>query len=75
MDIEEMKRKLVEAGVNLGQGWQQKEGKTVRSPILEKQRENLEKLEGFLGEQIEQDKKQMAELHATLTRLKHGGSR
>ncbi len=75
MDIDEMKRRLAEAGVNVGGGWQQKGNKTVRSPILEKQRENLVKLEGFLEQQIEQDKNQMAELHATLTRLKHGGSR
>lgn len=74
MNAEEIKKKLAEAGINIG-GWQNQGERKVKSPLIEKQKESLAKLEGLLQQQIEQDKQKLGELHANLTRLKHGGSR
>jgi hypothetical protein len=74
MNVEDIKRKLAEAGIKTGEGWADHGPREVRSPLVEKQRENLQKLEVLLEQQIEQDKMKLSELHVALTRLKHGGS-
>lgn len=72
MTLEEMRAKLDELGIPRD-GWSPAGGKRVKSPILEKQKDNLRRLLGLLEEQVEQDKQKVADLHVTLQRLKHGG--
>lgn len=72
MTLEEMQDTLKALGIPHN-GWSPAGGQTVASPILEKQKANLRQLKDILEKQIENDKRQVSELHATLQRLKHGG--
>jgi len=69
MTKEEMINALLEKGIPVG-NWKETEGKEVKSPILEKQRENLQKLYSLLEKQIENDVETMADLHITLQKIK-----
>ena len=74
MSIEDIKKKLEEAGVN-SEGWENTSGKTVRSPLIDKQRELLKNLEKLIVQQISADTDKVADLHVKLQMLKHGGGR
>ena len=50
-----------------------KERTNIESPIVKRQKEALRQVEKLLVVQVEEDKKKVAELHAALQRLKHGG--
>lgn len=74
MDADEIRRKLREAGIQVGSGWQAtNQLNEVSSPIVERQKAALRKIEGMLVQQLEADQQKMAELVSTLQRLKHGG--
>jgi len=73
MTPEELRAKLEEAGIPVGEPWTTTQERVVESPLLKRQKETLHKLEGLLENQIETDKKKVAELHGALVRLKHGG--
>jgi len=72
MTPEEIRKKLEESGVQT-ESWISSNAKRVHSPMIEKQKENLRTLEVLLKKQIEQDQQRVAELYATLQRIKHGG--
>lgn len=74
MTPEEIREKLKEAGVPVGEGWGPTKHQTsVEPPIVKRQKEALRKIESLLEQQMEHDKKRVAELHVALQRLKHGG--
>jgi len=70
---DEIKQKLRDAGVPLGGEWSDTEERTVKSPLVERQKEVLRKLEGLVERQIATDQERVADLHVALQRLKHGG--
>lgn len=73
--LEDLLKKLQEAGIPADGKWRQSAGKEVKVPILEKQKELLGKLEDVLEMQVEKDKLLVADLQEKLSRLKHGGGR
>ena len=74
MSPEEIKKKLAEAGIGVN-SWTQSNGKKeVKSPIVEKQKKLLGELSILLEQQIENDKRTVAELHVKMQKLKQGGS-
>jgi hypothetical protein len=73
--IDDLLKKLQEAGIPADGKWHTSTGKTTRVPLLEKQKELLGKLEGVLEMQVEKDKLLAADLQDKLMRLKHGGGR
>lgn len=73
MSKDEILAKLREAGVSLSEDWTTSSERKVRSPIAERQKETLRKLQGLLETQIEIDQLKVAELHATLQKVKNGG--
>ena len=70
---DDIKKKLAEAGIPVDGSWSSTEEKTVKSPLVEKQKELLRKLEPLVEQQIESDQQRVADLHIALQRLKHGG--
>jgi len=72
MTPDEIKKKLREAGVPIGEWGETVEGE-VKSPILERQAKALGKVEDIIQVQLKEDQRKVAELHAVLQRLKHGG--
>lgn len=74
MTPDEIRKKLEEAGIPVGDGWGPTRARTnIESPIVKKQKDALRKIEALLVQQVEQDKQRVSELHATLQRIKHGG--
>jgi hypothetical protein len=73
MTPEEARQKLKDAGIPVGEPWTTTKEKTVKSPLIERQKVHLRKLEGVLEQQIEQDKARVSDLHVKLMKLKHGG--
>ena len=73
MTPEDLKAQLEALGLPSG-GWSQSPGGTTTSPILERQRQMLLKIRALLEGQIEADKTKLSELHATVQRIKHGGT-
>ena len=71
-EIRRIREKLHSRGVPTG-SWVDVEEKDVVSPTLERQKEALGKVSELLERQIEDDQKQIAQLHVALQRLKHGG--
>ena len=71
-DIRHIKEKLNSRGIPVG-SWVDVEEKDVVSPTLERQKEALGKVSELLEMQIQDDQKQIAQLHVALQRLKHGG--
>jgi hypothetical protein len=72
MTPDEIKKKLRDAGIPVD-GWGETVEGDVKSPVLERQKEALGKVEVIIQRQLEEDQRKMAELHAVLQRLKHGG--
>jgi hypothetical protein len=74
MDKDSIKKKLEEAGIPLSGGWENAGGKKGQIPlVMGKQAEALREIEKLLQKQVEADKAEVANLHASLQRLKHGG--
>ena len=71
-EIRRIREKLHSRGFPTG-SWVDVEEKDVVSPTLERQKEALGKVSELLERQIEDDQKQIAQLHVALQRLKHGG--
>ena len=71
--LDDVRKKLAEAGIHPDGNWKTSRGGIVASPLLEKQRLLLGRLEELLLLQISQDQAQVADLHAKLQTLKHGG--
>lgn len=69
MTREEIIELLKSKGIPVG-GWEDTEEKTVRSPIVEKQKENLQRLAKLLESQISKDVETMSELHVSLQKIK-----
>ena len=70
MTKEEIIKILRARGLNPNSGkWEGQKAKTVKSPIIEKQRENLEKLKNILELQIEKDMETVADLHIALQKV------
>lgn len=71
-DVEEIKRRLRSLGIPVD-GWGDTEEREVVSPLLERQVNLLAQAKDLLEEQLEQDKRLVAELHEKVARLQHGG--
>lgn len=71
--LEDLLKKLQEAGIPADGKWHETQSKQARVPMLEKQKELLGKLGEVLEMQVEKDKVLVADLQAKLSRLKHGG--
>jgi len=72
MTPEEIKQKLKGLGIPVDEWGETKEGE-VKSPLIEKQKLALGKIQTLLEHQVQQDQVRLAELHAALQRVKHGG--
>ena len=70
--LDEIKSELRALGVPI-EGWEEKDERTVKSPLLERQAELLRKVEELIELQISKDLETLGELHETVARLKHGG--
>jgi len=73
MTPEEARRRLREAGIP--EGWSPSTDGLVEGLLLGRQRALLTSLEGLVEKQIEQDQKQVSELHSALQKLKAGGGK
>lgn len=73
MTPEEIRQKLKEAGINVGEGWTENGERYVKSPLIERQKKMLGKIEGLLEQQIQEDQQKVAELHIALQRIRNGG--
>lgn len=74
MDKDQIRKILEDAGIPVTGDWQPTQKLTgVQSPILQRQKDALQKLEGLLQQQLEQDQQKMADLHVALQKIKHGG--
>lgn len=74
MTPEEIRERLKEAGIPVGDGWGPTKRQTsVEPPIVKRQKEALRKIEAMLVDQVEQDKQRVADLHVALQRIKNGG--
>jgi len=69
MTKEEIIEYLKSQGIPVG-SWKDTEPKTVKSPILEKQKENLHKLAGLIENQISKDVETVADLHISLQKIR-----
>jgi len=69
MTKEEIIKLLKSRGIPVG-GWENTDPKTVKSPIVEKQKENLKKLADLLEAQIAKDVETIADLHISLQQIK-----
>jgi hypothetical protein len=72
MTPEEMIAKLKAAGIDAG-AWGKTTAGEVKSPIVEKQKLALQKVQLLLEGQVQQDQVKLSALHAHLQQLKHGG--
>tara|TARA_R110000824_G_scaffold277815_2_gene466010 strand:+ start:129 stop:356 length:228 start_codon:yes stop_codon:yes gene_type:complete len=73
MSPDELRAKLEEAGIPVGEPWKTTREKVVRSPLVERQKVTLRKIEGLIEHQLAEDQKRVADLNIALVRLKHGG--
>ena len=72
MNLDDVQQKLKDLGIDLD-AWGKTPGGSVKSPILERQKDALLQIKKILEEQVGKDKGRVADLHITLQRLKHGG--
>lgn len=73
MNPDELRKKLDEAGIPVGEGWGATQGGEVKSPVVERQKALLTQLAGLVEQQIEVDMKKASELHVALRKLQRGG--
>lgn len=72
----DLREKLKAAGIPMGGEWVDTvDGPKTMPQTLAEQRALLESLRGLIRVQVETDKNKVAELHETLSRIKHGGGR
>lgn len=69
MTKEEILNKLKELGIPVN-NWENTRKKSVTSPIIEKQKENLLKLHELLELQIQKDVETVADLHIALQKVR-----
>tara|TARA_B100000282_G_C31690395_1_gene471218 strand:- start:701 stop:928 length:228 start_codon:yes stop_codon:yes gene_type:complete len=69
MTKEEIIKMLKARGIPVGE-WEHQKEKDVKSPIIEKQKENLRKMASLIEMQIQQDVETMADLHIALQKVK-----
>jgi hypothetical protein len=72
MTLDELRAKLDELGIPHDK-WGHAGGKTVESPMIERHKALLVKVQEMLERQVEADKNKISELHTVLQRAKHGG--
>ena len=73
-DVDEIRKKLEEMGIPFNGDWGPTKARTnIESPIVKQQKKALAQIGGILEKQLEQDQQKVAQLHAALQRLKHGG--
>ena len=73
MNADELRARLKSLGIPVG-GWTTTEEQhNVVPPTIQRQKKALREMEGVLQHQMEEDQMRVADLHATLQRLKHGG--
>jgi hypothetical protein len=72
MTADEIKKALEEMGIPVNQ-WKKTNTGTVKSPILEKQKEALNQMKSLLEIQLERDQQTLSHLHVALQKAKHGG--
>lgn len=73
MTADELRARLKSLGIPVGEWTVTEEQKNVVPPVISRQKRSLEAIERLLERQIEEDHQKVADLHATLQRLKHGG--
>lgn len=73
MNADEIRARLKSLGIPVGEWTATEEQHNVVPPAIQRQKEALGKMEAILVRQMEEDQKKVADLHATLQRLKHGG--
>jgi len=73
MNADELRARLKSLGIPVGEWTATEEQRNVVPPTIQRQKDALVKMEGILVRQMEEDQKKVADLHATLQRLKHGG--
>lgn len=71
-DVEEIKRRLRALGIPVD-GWGETDEREVVSPLLERQVNLLTQAKDMLEQQLESDKRLVAELHEKVARIQHGG--
>ena len=73
MTPEEIKERLKEAGIPVGDGWgPTKQQTSVEPPVVKRQKDALRKIEALLVEQVEQDKQRVADLKEDTFQVGHG---
>ena len=72
MTPDEIKKKLQEMGVPVNE-WGATNAGNVKSPILEKQKMALDKMQALLEAQVQKDQEVLSQLHVALQKAKHGG--
>lgn len=74
MDRESIKEKLESLGIPTDGSWKDVKAKKGAMPkVVGEQAQALREIEKILQKQLESDKKEVANLHAALQRLKNGG--
>jgi len=73
MDIDEIKRRLAEAGLDTDRWGASKGGSRPAPPSVERARALLENTLQLLQQQVASDQAQISDLHEQVNRLKHGG--
>ena len=69
MTKEEIIEMLKARGIPVGE-WEQQNEKVVKSPLIERQKENLKRLATLIEMQIKQDVETVADLHIALHKVK-----
>jgi hypothetical protein len=73
MNADELRARLKTLGIPVGEWTATEEKHNVVPPTIQRQKKALREVEGVLHRQMEEDQQRVADLHATLQRLKHGG--
>jgi hypothetical protein len=74
MNADEIRRRLQEKGIPVGEAWGSTKGlSNVESPLVICQKKALRQMEVLLDSQLKQEQANMADLHVALQKLKHGG--
>jgi len=69
---DDIKKQLQDMGLDTD-GWQESPGGHHLPPMMKRQMALLEQAKALLEKQVTQDRAQVAELHETMNRVKHGG--
>lgn len=72
MNLDELRARLDELGIP-HDGWGSTGEGPVESPLIGRYKGVLVKMRDMLQGQVDEDNKKVAELYATVQRMKHGG--